>query len=95
MSSATKNLHISCRESEQRKGQKMLEVIGKNFSNAEVLDGKTIRMHIKENSTNKEMINKISETITNKNTYDVSINFSNDGYVESIDITIYDRNKSK
>ena len=75
--------------------QKMLEVIGKNFSNAEVLDGKTIRMHIKENSTNKEMINKISETITNKNTYDVSINFSNDGYVESIDITIYDRNKSK
>ena len=75
--------------------QKMLEVIGKNFSNVEVLDGKTIRMHIKENSTNKEMINKISETITNKNTYDVSINFSNDGYVESIDITIYDRNKSK
>lgn len=75
--------------------QKMLEVIGKNFSNVEVLDGKTIRMHIKENSTNKEMINKISETITNKNTYDVSINFSNDGYVESIDVTIYDRNKSK
>ena len=69
--------------------QKLINIIGNNMTDYEIIDGKKIRFYIKQNQKNKEKSDQVKNAITDAHTYNVGINYSEDGYIESIDISIY------
>ena len=71
--------------------EKLLNVVSKNISDYEVVNGKKIKILIQENSQNDEKINEITNAITNKHTYNVHINYSSTGYVESVEISVFEK----
>ena len=71
--------------------QKLLNVVSKNISDYEVVNGKKIKILIQENSQNDDKINEITNAITDKHTYNVHINYSSTGYVESVEISVFEK----
>lgn len=69
--------------------QKLLKVVSDNFSDYEVISGTKIKILIQENNKNDQKLNEISNAISDKYTYNVHINYSSTGYVESIEISVF------
>ena len=70
--------------------QRLINVVGKNMSNYEILDGNRIKIYIAENSENEELASQIDYVIIEDYTYNVTINYREDGWVDSIDISVYE-----
>lgn len=71
---------------------KLLETVGENFKDFEVVDGKHIKLLIEPNSTNKEKFEKIKNSISNKYKYNVNFKYDSNGYINVINISIYEKN---
>ena len=71
--------------------QNLINVAGQNMSDYEVISGNEIKIYIEEGKENKEKAEMIANTLSNKYTYNVKINYSNDGYVNSINVSIYEK----
>ena len=71
--------------------QKLLNVVSKNISDYEVVNGKKIKILIQENSQNTNKINEITNALTDQYTYNVHINYSSTGYVESVEISVFEQ----
>ena len=69
--------------------QKLLSVVSNNFVDYEVVNSKKIKLNLKKGEHNDEKINQVKNAITDGHTYNVDISYAEDGYVNSIDITIY------
>ncbi len=69
--------------------QNLLNVVANNLADYQVIDGKKIKLILEKGKRNDEKINQVKSAITEERTYNVDINFAEDGYIESIDITIY------
>ena len=73
--------------------KKLLKTVGQNMSDYEVITGTQMRMYIKQGEQNEEMANKIWAAIEeSRETFNVKINYNEEGYVESIDLTVYQKN---
>ena len=73
--------------------KKLLKTVGQNMSDYKVITGTQMRMYIKEGEQNEEMANKIWSVIEeSRETFNVKINYNEEGYVESIDLTVYQKN---
>lgn len=70
---------------------KLLETTSENFKDFEVVDGKHIKLLIEPNSTNKEKFEKIKNAISNKYTYNVKLEYDSKGYINVINISIYEK----
>ena len=70
---------------------KLLETVGENFKDFEVVDGKHIKLLIEPNSTNKEKFEKIKNAISNKYKYNVNFKYDSNGYINVINISIYEK----
>ena len=70
--------------------QRLINVVGKNMSNYEVVDGNRIKIYIAENSENEELASQIASAITDDYTYNVTINYKEDGWIDSIEISVYE-----
>ena len=63
------------------------------MSDYKVITGTQMRIYIKEGEKNEEMANKIWSVIEeSRETFNVKINYNEEGYVESIDLTVYQKN---
>lgn len=73
--------------------KKLLKTVGQNMSDYKVITGTQMRIYIKEGEKNEEMANKIWSVIEESSeTFNVKINYNEEGYVESIDLTVYQKN---
>lgn len=72
--------------------QKLIKTASKNMSDYQVISGNQIRILIEDGTENEAKANDIVNAISDKYTYDVAINYSNEGYVESVDISIHQDN---
>ena len=70
--------------------QRLINVVGKNMSNYEVLDGNKIKIYIAKDSQNEQLASQIANVIIEDYTYNVTINYREDGWVDSIDISVYE-----
>lgn len=71
--------------------QKLLKAASKNMSDYKVISGKQIRIFIENGKENEEKANEIANVISEHYKYNVTINYSEDGYVESVDIFVYQK----
>lgn len=71
--------------------QNLINVVGQNMSDYEVISGNEIKIFIEEGKENKEKAEMIADTLSNKYKYNVKINYSDNGYVNSINISIYEK----
>ncbi len=69
--------------------QKLLQTASRNMSDYQVISGNQIRLLIEEGTENEAKANEIANAISERYTYDVVINYSDDRYVESIDIYVH------
>ena len=69
--------------------QKLMKLISQNMSDYKVINGNKIKVFIQDGNKNEEKAKEISTAITDEHKYNVEINYSEDGYVESIDISVY------
>ena len=69
--------------------QKLIEAVSRNMSDYEVVSGNQIRMFIEDGTENVAIANEIANAISDRYTYDVVINYSDDGYVNAIDIYVH------
>ena len=73
--------------------KKLLKTVGQNMSDYNVITGTQMRMYIKEGEQNEEKANEIWNAIEeSRETFNVKINYNEEGYVESIDLTVYQKN---
>lgn len=74
--------------------QNLLSVISRNLEGYQIIngsEGNTLEIKIKEGAKNEEKMTEIESAITDKNKYNVQINYSEDGLIESIDISVYNK----
>ena len=73
--------------------EKLLETAGKNMTDYQVISGTQIRLLIKEGVENeqkaKEILTAIEDT---RETFTIKLNRNQDGYVDSIDIIVTEKN---
>lgn len=69
--------------------QKLLQTAGRNMSDYQVVSGNQIRLLIQDGAENEAKANEVANAISDRYTYDVVINYSGEGYVESIDIYVH------
>lgn len=71
---------------------KLIKTAGENMTDYKVISGNQIKIFIKENSKNEEKANEIYSAINeSRATFNIKLNYGQDGYVESIDITVYEK----
>lgn len=71
--------------------QKLLKAASRNMSDYKVITGTQIRLFIENGAENEEKANEIANIISDRYKYNVKINYSEDGYVESVDILVYQK----
>lgn len=69
--------------------KKFLTILENNMGGYEVLDSNRIRLYIKEGEKNEEKIKEIENIVTNKYKYNVTMNYSEEGLITSVDISIF------
>lgn len=69
--------------------QKLIETASRNMSDYQVVSGNQIRMLIESGVENVEKANEIAAAISERYTYDVVLNYKEDGYIESVDIYVH------
>lgn len=72
--------------------QKLIKTAGRNMSDYKVISGNQIRIFIEDGTENEEKAKEIATAVLNNYTYDVKINYSEDGYVKTIDIYVHKKN---
>ncbi len=71
---------------------KLIETAGENMTDYKVISGNQIKIFIKEGSKNEEKANEIYSAINeSRATFNIKLNYGQDGYVESIDIKVYEK----
>lgn len=71
---------------------KLIKTAGENMTDYKVISGNQIKIFIKEGSKNEEKANEIYSAINeSRATFNIKLNYGQDGYVESIDITVYEK----
>lgn len=73
--------------------QKLIKAASKNMSDYQVISGKQIRLFIENGKENEAKANEIANVISDRYKYNVTINYSQEGYVESVDISVYQKPK--
>ena len=77
---------------EQKYVQKLIETAGENMTDYQVISGTQIKIFIKEGEKNEQKANEIITAIeASKNTFNIKLNYDEQGYVNSIDITVYEK----
>lgn len=71
--------------------RKLLTTAGRNMSGYQVISGSRIRLFIEDGSSNEEKANDIISVLSERRTYNVEMQYSDDGYINSIDISIYNK----
>ena len=66
----------------------LLEVVKENIDYYEVINGNTMRIHLKQENKNDEKMNEITNQIQDKYQYNVNINYDETGMAQSIDIQV-------
>ena len=78
---------------EQEYIEKLIAVAGENMKDYKVISGTQIKIFIQEGNNNEKAAEEILTAIaTGKNTFDVKLNYGENGYVESIDIAVHQKN---
>lgn len=73
--------------------KKLLQTVGQNMSDYEIITGTQMKIYIKEGENNEEKANEIWDAIEeSRETFNVKINYNDEGYVESIDLAVYQNN---
>lgn len=73
--------------------QKLIKTASENMSDYQLISGNQIRLLIQEGTKNEEKANDIATAIeASKETYDIKINYNENGYVGSIDIIVHEKN---
>lgn len=72
--------------------QKLIKTASENMSDYQLISGNQIRLLIQEGTKNEEKANDIATAIeASKETYDIKINYNENGYVGSIDIIVHEK----
>lgn len=71
---------------------KMLETAGKNMKDYEVISGKQIKLLIQSGEKNEEKAQQIINALSKqKHTYNIKMEYSEDGYINAIYISVYEK----
>lgn len=73
--------------------KKLLKIIGKNMSDYNVVSGNKIKITIEKGTNNEDKANEIANAISEEYTYNVQIEYSEDGLVNAINISIYEEDE--
>lgn len=77
---------------EQEYVQKLIKTVSENMEDYQVVNGTQIKILIKEGVKNEQKANEILTAIdSSKNTFNIKLNYDEQGYVNSIDITVYEK----
>lgn len=77
---------------EQEYVQKLIKTVSENMEDYQVVSGTQIKILIKERVKNEQKANEILTAIdSSKNTFNIKLNYDEQGYVNSIDITVYEK----
>ena len=77
---------------EQEYVQKLIKTVSENMEDYQVVSGTQIKILIKEGVKNEQKANEILTAIdSSKNTFNIKLNYDEQGYVNSIDITVYEK----
>lgn len=77
---------------EQEYVQKLIKTASENMTDYQVVSGSQIKILIKEGVKNEQKANDILTAIeAGRNTFNIKLNYDAQGYVESIDITVYEK----
>ncbi len=71
---------------------KLLKTAGKNMADFEVIDGKHMKILIQSGVKNEERAEQIINALSNqKYTYNIKMEYNEDGYINAVDISIYEK----
>ena len=70
---------------------KFLSIVKNNMKDYQIVNNKKIKILIKKGEKNKEKFNQIKNAISKRNKYNIEINYSEDGYIESIDVSLFEK----
>lgn len=70
--------------------QKLLESIENNFKDVKVINGKHIKLMIEQGAKNEEQFKKLNEAFSNRYLYNIKMEYDQNGYINAIDISIYE-----
>lgn len=71
---------------------KLIETAGKNMTDFQVINGKQIKILIQSGVKNEEKAKKIINALSNqKHTYNIKMEYSEDGYINAINISVYEK----
>lgn len=77
---------------EQEYVQKLIKTASENMTDYQVVSGTQIKVFIKEGEKNEQKANEILTAIeSSKNTFNIKLNYDDQGYVNSINITVYEK----
>lgn len=77
---------------EQEYVQKLIKTASENMTDYQVISGSQIKIFIKEGVKNEQKANEILTAIEeSRNTFNIKLNYDEQGYVESIDIIVYEK----
>ena len=77
---------------EQEYVQKLIKTAGENMEDYQVISGTQIKIFIKEGVQNEQKANEILTAIEDsRKTFNIKLNYDEQGYVNSIDITVYEK----
>ena len=70
--------------------KKLLVLAGKNSTDIEVIDGKNMKILIQPGAKNEETMNRLIDVLKSKeDTYNIKMDYGEDGYINSINISVY------
>lgn len=77
---------------EQEYVQKLIKTVSENMEDYQVVSGTQIKILIKEGVKNEQKANEILTAIEDsRKTFNIKLNYDEQGYVNSIDITVYEK----
>lgn len=73
--------------------KKLIKTAGENMTDYQVVNGKQLKLFIKEGEKNEAKANEIATAIEDSNdTYNIKLNYNEAGYVDTIDIIVCEKN---
>ena len=78
---------------EQEYVLKLIKTAGENMTDYQVVSGTHLKLFIKEGVKNENKANAILTAIENsRDSYNIKLNYNDQGYVDTIDIMVYEKN---
>lgn len=72
--------------------QKLIKLLSNNMSDYKVVAGNKVKVYVEDGTKNEEKAKQISSVISDEYTYNVEIFYSEGGYVNAVDISVYEEN---